>query len=272
MPKVMYCFEDFVLDTVGGQLNHAGEDVVLRPKAIEVLTFLLEHAGQLAEKEAILEAVWPNVTVSDDSLAQCVLEIRKALGSDGRRLIRTVPRRGYIFTGPVRSEPADTAGPASSQHRAARRPEALVRVALVIAGGIAGAAGALAFAGGGGSAQANAHTAFTQFLDQTAIGQPLEAYPVGRPVIAGSVVHLLPGEESGWHSHATPLLAYVLDGTVEVDYGTKGQQTFTRGDVLIEAMDWPHNARNNSAGAASIFVVNVGIDDGMPLRPARTPR
>src|SRR5262249_48634803 len=47
------------------------------------------------------EAVWPDAAVTDNSLAQCVSEIRRALADDSQRLIRTVPRRGYVFTAPV---------------------------------------------------------------------------------------------------------------------------------------------------------------------------
>ncbi len=44
-----------------------------------------------------MSAVWPNVIVTDESLAQCVSDVRFALGDRGRRIIRTVPRRGYLF-------------------------------------------------------------------------------------------------------------------------------------------------------------------------------
>jgi len=55
----------------------------------------------MVSKSALIEAVWPDTAVGDNSLAQCLLEIRRALGDDSQRLIRTVARRGYIFTASV---------------------------------------------------------------------------------------------------------------------------------------------------------------------------
>jgi TolB-like protein/tetratricopeptide (TPR) repeat protein len=50
-------------------------------------------------KEEVLEAVWPDVTVSDDSLIQCVSEVRCAIGDRSHQIIKTVPRRGYLLNG-----------------------------------------------------------------------------------------------------------------------------------------------------------------------------
>jgi TolB-like protein/DNA-binding winged helix-turn-helix (wHTH) protein len=69
----------------------------LRPKAFEVLCHLAAHAGRLVPKQELYSAVWPKVTVSDDSLVQCVRELRHKLGDDQHRLIKTVSRRGYLL-------------------------------------------------------------------------------------------------------------------------------------------------------------------------------
>ena len=42
-------------------------------------------------------AVWPDTAVTDDSLVQCLIEVRRALGDSKQEIIKTVPRRGYIF-------------------------------------------------------------------------------------------------------------------------------------------------------------------------------
>ena len=55
----------------------------------------------MISKEELVQAVWPNVFVGDDSLAQCVTEIRRALGPTGRDVIKTVPRRGYLLSIPA---------------------------------------------------------------------------------------------------------------------------------------------------------------------------
>ena len=58
----------------------------------------------------MIQAVWPDVAVSDDSLAKCVSEVRTALRDADQRVVKTVPRRGYVLDVPV-SPPAGTPGP-----------------------------------------------------------------------------------------------------------------------------------------------------------------
>jgi adenylate cyclase len=89
------CFDRYVLDLRRGALRSGGDDIELRPKTFEVLKLLVENAGRLVAKDEIVAAVWPDVYVTDDSLVQCIKELRRAFGADGDRLIRTVPRRGY---------------------------------------------------------------------------------------------------------------------------------------------------------------------------------
>jgi TolB-like protein/DNA-binding winged helix-turn-helix (wHTH) protein/Tfp pilus assembly protein PilF len=99
-----FCFGDFEVDPQRGCLARRGEEIALRPKTYSVLLYLLEHAGQLVPRDEMLAAVWPGVVVTDDSIAQCLIELRRALGDDTRTMIRTVPRRGLIFEAPVRLE------------------------------------------------------------------------------------------------------------------------------------------------------------------------
>ena len=100
-PRRQYAFGEFTLDLDGGFLRRGAEEVALRPKPFEVLVYLVEHHGRLITKAALTEAVWPDSAVVDNSLAQCVVEIRRALGDDAQQLIRTVSRRGYVFAAPV---------------------------------------------------------------------------------------------------------------------------------------------------------------------------
>lgn len=88
-------FDRYVLDLRRGTLRLGEDDIEIRPKTFEVLKFLVENAGRLVSKDEIVAAVWPGVFVTDDSVVQCVKELRRALGQDGERLVRTVPRRGY---------------------------------------------------------------------------------------------------------------------------------------------------------------------------------
>ncbi len=90
-------FEGYLLDLDRGCLLLDGSEIALRPKTFAVLQFLVENAGRLVSKDEVIAAVWPEVTVTDDTLVQSIGELRRALGDDGARLIRTVPRRGYRF-------------------------------------------------------------------------------------------------------------------------------------------------------------------------------
>ena len=96
-----YRFGDFVLDLEAGFLRRNGQEVPLRPKSLEVLTYLVVHHGKLVPKNDLVEAVWPDTAVTDNSLSQCLFEIRRALDDDSQSVIRTVARRGYVFDAPV---------------------------------------------------------------------------------------------------------------------------------------------------------------------------
>jgi class 3 adenylate cyclase/tetratricopeptide (TPR) repeat protein len=81
----------------GSLLGSDGAALALRPKTFDLLTYLFQNHGRIVSRDELLEAVWPGVFVTDDSLTQCVAEIRRALGPDGADLLWTVPKRGYIF-------------------------------------------------------------------------------------------------------------------------------------------------------------------------------
>jgi TolB-like protein/DNA-binding winged helix-turn-helix (wHTH) protein len=80
----------------------AGVRIELRNRSFGVLRHLATNAGRVVTKDELLEANWPGVTVTEDSLTQCISEIRRALGDAGRDVIRTVPRRGYKIVFPER--------------------------------------------------------------------------------------------------------------------------------------------------------------------------
>ena len=92
-----FLFGKFVLDIDRGALLKDGADVPLRPQCFKVLCYLVEHNGLLVTKEELLGAVWGDVVVTEDSLTQCLIQIRKALGDHSREMIRTIPRRGFLF-------------------------------------------------------------------------------------------------------------------------------------------------------------------------------
>src|SRR5688572_25047209 len=104
----VFRFGDFVLDGTQRRLLRSGEDVYLPPKTFELLLHLLRNRGRVLSKDELLEAVWPDVNVVENTLAQRIREIREALGdgAHGARFIKTVPRVGYQFIGELDDEPA----------------------------------------------------------------------------------------------------------------------------------------------------------------------
>src|SRR5215468_9908930 len=121
---MMFRFGEYTLDVVCGCLRTADREIELRPKSFEVLRYLVENAGRLVTKDELIKTVWRNVVVTDESLMQCVSEVRHALADDGQTVIKTVPRRGYRFAAPVASAAAPgTAGvPPALFQRAGETP------------------------------------------------------------------------------------------------------------------------------------------------------
>ena len=108
---------------------------------------------------------------------------------------------------------------------------------------------------------------------ETIIGQPI-AYPSGTPKVTAATIVLPPGKETGWHTHAVPIFAYILDGEISVDYGDKGIKVYKAGDRLLDAMNWPHNGVNRGRAPLRILVVYIGAD-GKPnatSAPAPAPK
>ena len=80
-----------------------GEVVALSPKAIQTLTLLVQNPGKLLEREALMQAVWPDVTVEDANLTVAISQLRKALNHNGdaAEFIETIPRVGYRFVADI---------------------------------------------------------------------------------------------------------------------------------------------------------------------------
>ena len=96
----MLRFSGFELDSERAELRRPdgdGETVKLRPKTLEILRLLAGNAGRVLSKQQLMEAAWPNVHVGEDSLFQCIREIRTALGDDKRQIVRVISGRGYLF-------------------------------------------------------------------------------------------------------------------------------------------------------------------------------
>jgi DNA-binding winged helix-turn-helix (wHTH) protein/pimeloyl-ACP methyl ester carboxylesterase len=91
-------FDAYTLDLGQCSLRRGEEQIELRPKAFDVLRYLIENWGRVVSKEELIKAVWPGLFVTDDALVQCIRHIRQALTDEAHRIVKTVPRRGYLFT------------------------------------------------------------------------------------------------------------------------------------------------------------------------------
>jgi predicted ATPase/DNA-binding winged helix-turn-helix (wHTH) protein len=100
-PGLSYQFGGFTLDLAKGCVFKGIQEIKLRPKVYEALKYLVEHPGRLVGKQELMQAVWPDSFVTDDSLVQCALELRRALADREQQLLKTVPRRGYLFAAKV---------------------------------------------------------------------------------------------------------------------------------------------------------------------------
>jgi len=134
--KQSYSFGGFTLDLNRGCLLHEGREVKLRPKSFELLRYLVERGGRLVGRAELMQAIWPDTFVSEESLAQCLMEVRRALQDDSQRFVKTVPRRGYIFVTKV-SAPEPAAAPRSGLRRPSTR--AVLLASMLLLAGLGGA-------------------------------------------------------------------------------------------------------------------------------------
>jgi DNA-binding winged helix-turn-helix (wHTH) protein/TolB-like protein/Tfp pilus assembly protein PilF len=133
----LVAFGDFRLDRARVEVTYKGRPLALRPKTYALLSCLVAHPGRTMSKQELMAVLWPSVVVTDDSLVQCVADLRAALGPAGAELVTTVPRHGYRFDG-VLQPLADAAPPAAAARRRRYRPVALGAAglaALAIAAG-----------------------------------------------------------------------------------------------------------------------------------------
>src|SRR5262245_15933569 len=109
MQSVKYRFDRFEVDATRRLLVCDGKEVMLTPRAFDLLVALVDRSGRLVTKNELLELVWPKLVVEENNLQVQISALRKVLGP---RAIATVPGRGYKFTlldGEQRSTPTSQA-------------------------------------------------------------------------------------------------------------------------------------------------------------------
>src|SRR5258706_1994113 len=99
-----YQFGAFLVDPAKCALLRNGEIVPISLKAFEMLLVLVEHRGEVLEKDDLLRHLWPDTIVEENNLARNISALRKALDEhpNEHRYILTVPGRGYRFVAEVK--------------------------------------------------------------------------------------------------------------------------------------------------------------------------
>ena len=153
-PPMVHRFGDFELDESAGELRRRGRAVEIQPKPLALLALLIRERARVVPARELLEALWPDTTVTLASLMRAISHARRALGDTNRgELIRSVSRRGYRFCGLLdERERAPAASPPTASARepasvfVGREPE-LSRLERALAEALAGR-GALAIVSG----------------------------------------------------------------------------------------------------------------------------
>jgi TolB-like protein/Tfp pilus assembly protein PilF len=103
LPRMLYRFGTFELDTAKAELRVAGEPIAVEPQVFALLTLLVENRERLVSREEILDTIWDGRVVSDAALASRIKSARQALGDDGKsqRFIRTLHGQGLRFVAEV---------------------------------------------------------------------------------------------------------------------------------------------------------------------------
>ena len=126
----IYRFDEVEIDPRNLRLTVGSEIRAMEPKSFRLLLYLVENPGRALPKDEILSAVWPDVAVSDNSLARAITQVRKALDDDPKspRYIETVPTVGYRFLGVCKEDRQEVTPPPVSPTPVAvvvRRPRIL---------------------------------------------------------------------------------------------------------------------------------------------------
>src|SRR5438552_13585648 len=101
---MIFCFDDFELDTGQRELRRGGRPRAVQPGVFAMLEYLIRNCDRVVSKTELLERLWPDAIVTDASVQRAISLARDAIDDTGDR-IRTVPKHGYRFVTPVRTEP-----------------------------------------------------------------------------------------------------------------------------------------------------------------------
>ena len=96
-------FDDYVIDVVRRELWNGAARIPMEPQVFDLLAYLVQNPDRVVSRDELLQAIWDGRVISDSAIANRINGARRAIGDSGeaQRLIRTVPRKGFRFIGPV---------------------------------------------------------------------------------------------------------------------------------------------------------------------------
>jgi len=125
--KVLFMFDNFVLDSDRRELRAGLEDVAVEPQVFDLLEFLIRHRDRVVSRDDLIEHVWHGRIVSESALATRINAARRAIGDNGARqaLIKTISRKGIRFVGEVREQEAASATAAPARPTVSAKSQAV---------------------------------------------------------------------------------------------------------------------------------------------------
>src|SRR5258706_1450137 len=101
--SLRYLFEEYAFDTDRRELYRGADVVTIAPQVFDLLDYLIRNRERVVSKDDLINAIWNGRIVSDGALTTRLNAVRSAIGDSGeeQRLIKTLPRKGFRFVGPV---------------------------------------------------------------------------------------------------------------------------------------------------------------------------
>ena len=129
----LYRFGEFTVDANQKVLLQNGAILPVTPKVFETLLILVENAGRVVDKEALMSRVWPDTFVEEANLTFNITQLRKALGDNARKpaFVETISRRGYRFIAPLEETGTEPEPTLLSTELSARRSRTWIGVAVI---------------------------------------------------------------------------------------------------------------------------------------------
>lgn len=94
--------------------------------------------------------------------------------------------------------------------------------------------------------------------DRTTLDQRINLPSIKNPKVTALLVEIPPGARTGWHVHPVYIFAYVLSGTVTVEFESGETRVFSADEAFSEAVNVVHNGVNNGPDPVRLIVFAIG--------------